>query len=162
MNVPKPTRECADCHVDISGRGRASLRCKSCQSEWHRKCKREYMRAARTSNIEQVRAYQREYHRAYRADPAIRKRLSDRELARYHRLGGHVHRRVLPALIERQANICGLCNALLPSDLAAIHVDHILPASKGGTNDVSNLQAAHAFCNGRKHDRIVEQALRLV
>ena len=35
----------------------------------------------------------------------------------------------------------------------AIHIDHIIPFSKGGSSEVGNLQPAHADCNLRKGAR---------
>lgn len=33
-------------------------------------------------------------------------------------------------------------------------LDHKMPVSKGGTNDISNLQIAHLRCNQRKGNRV--------
>ena len=69
-----------------------------------------------------------------------------------HRRSDRLRRR-LPALISAQAHRCGLCAKPLPSDLAAIHIDHIVPLSQGGHSRLSNLQATHAACNLRKGNR---------
>jgi hypothetical protein len=37
-------------------------------------------------------------------------------------------------------------------DLLAASIDHIVPRSRGGTNDDGNLQIAHLRCNLLKHD----------
>jgi 5-methylcytosine-specific restriction endonuclease McrA len=49
---------------------------------------------------------------------------------------------------------CVLCGAApeLDSDVR-LHVDHIVPRSKGGSNDMSNLQALCAECNLGKSNR---------
>jgi hypothetical protein len=47
--------------------------------------------------------------------------------------------------------ICGICGEILGSD--PIHIDHIVPVSKGGATEFENLQAAHARCNLRKGAR---------
>lgn len=59
----------------------------------------------------------------------------------------------LEKLIARDGLICGICGRALES-LATSDVDHILPRSLGGSNDLSNLQLSHAGCNRSK------QALR--
>ena len=68
--------------------------------------------------------------------------------------GQHVrgtgYRKHLPALIEHQRGICGICCEALPPDWSQIHVDHITPKSRGGTDAPDNLQAAHDSCNIRK------------
>jgi len=45
---------------------------------------------------------------------------------------------------------CSYCGKPGPST-----VDHIIPVSKGGTNDISNLTAACADCNSLKHNKDV-------
>jgi len=60
-------------------------------------------------------------------------------------------------LATRDGTTCGLCGR--PVDLSlkrntdgvmCASVDHIVPVSKGGTNDPSNLQLAHLACNQAK------------
>ena len=59
----------------------------------------------------------------------------------------------LPRLISDQKGMCGICNKALPGQISAeIHVDHIHPKSRGGTDDLGNLQATHVFCNRKKND----------
>lgn len=47
---------------------------------------------------------------------------------------------------------CALCGMPLTFEEATL--DHIVPLSKGGTNDISNLQLAHKKCNWEKGDTI--------
>jgi len=50
------------------------------------------------------------------------------------------------AKLRSNGNVCALCGRpILPDD--KIHIDHILPVRKGGTNDLSNLQVVHDTCN---------------
>lgn len=50
---------------------------------------------------------------------------------------------------------CGYCGAT--PDVAELHIDHILPRSAGGTNDICNLITACPQCNrGKGADRISE------
>ena len=65
-------------------------------------------------------------------------------------------RKHLLSLILEQNNICPLCNAILPEDTINIHVDHIYPRSKGGSNAKYNLQATHSECNMRKYNKTWE------
>jgi len=49
---------------------------------------------------------------------------------------------------------CVLCGAAPEVDSAVrLHVDHIIPRSKGGSNDISNLQLLCAECNLGKSNR---------
>jgi len=54
------------------------------------------------------------------------------------------------AVILANATVCGICGKPFtdPSDPAVL--DHVRPRAYGGTDDPSNLQAAHRSCNGRK------------
>lgn len=56
-------------------------------------------------------------------------------------------------LAERQDGLCGLCDWMLPAGWDDVQVDHIVPRARGGSDDVSNLQAVHARCNARKGAR---------
>lgn len=69
-------------------------------------------------------------------------------------------RRHLPELMCYQEGLCTLCGKPLPDDWLGensghIHVDHKQPRSKGGSDEIGNLQAVHAFCNLSKGDRWV-------
>jgi ATP adenylyltransferase len=46
---------------------------------------------------------------------------------------------------------CELCG--VPADECALEVDHIVPRNKGGTDELSNLQALCYRCNAMKRDR---------
>ena len=69
---------------------------------------------------------------------------------------GRTIRRFLPLLVSRQEGRCHWCWDFLPKrgdggyDYSRIHVDHIRPRSKGGTNDLENLQALCKWCNSEK------------
>ena len=51
-------------------------------------------------------------------------------------------------ILERDAHTCAYCGA------EANTVDHIIPASMGGSADPSNLLAACAKCNGAKSNKV--------
>ena len=48
-----------------------------------------------------------------------------------------------------KSRICGICNKELPG-IDRCTIDHIVPVSRGGTNDLSNLQLTHNKCNNVK------------
>ncbi|MCX6707779.1 MAG: DUF262 domain-containing protein, partial [Candidatus Woesearchaeota archaeon] len=57
-------------------------------------------------------------------------------------------------LLENQNNICPICASSLFLG-ENIEVDHIKPISKGGKDDISNLQMVHADCNKRKGSKMI-------
>lgn len=60
-----------------------------------------------------------------------------------------IHPRLRKKILMRDAYRCQICGGW--DNLA---VDHIIPESKGGTQDESNLQALCRTCNVRKGDRV--------
>lgn len=130
-------------------------------------------RRARWSNDpayrRRVLARQRAEHaRRYRTDPAYRSRILERdrrsrgtesrraykrrwERERYHRMGGKGYARWRGTLLLEQGFACGICGQTITA--ATPDVDHIVPVSKGGSSDKSNLQAACPTCNIRKGNR---------
>ena len=80
-----------------------------------------------------------------------KKRNSEIQLERHYRSGGHIPKGLKVTLWNRQSGNCGICAGPLNGKL---HIDHVMPIKLGGTNDVRNLQLAHATCNlakGAKH-----------
>ncbi len=62
-----------------------------------------------------------------------------------------VSKKVRAEITKRDGYSCQICGRKLPADL--LHPDHIIPRSKGGTDDPSNLQAACPTCNSVKGNR---------
>lgn len=56
-------------------------------------------------------------------------------------------------LVDRDGEVCGICQEVLDFELG-IHIDHIHPKSKGGSDKLENLQLAHPKCNLQKSDSI--------
>lgn len=58
-------------------------------------------------------------------------------------------------LLERHGPDCWLCGKPLGLDLPRTHaraatLDHVIPRSQGGTNELTNLRLAHRTCNYRR------------
>jgi hypothetical protein len=56
------------------------------------------------------------------------------------------------AVIARDGYVCGICGGDVES--TDVHIDHIFPRSRGGRDQLDNLQVAHSLCNLRKGARI--------
>ena len=54
-------------------------------------------------------------------------------------------------VLKRARFRCELCG--VSADVMALEVDHIIPRNKGGSDDISNLQALCYSCNAMKRDR---------
>jgi 5-methylcytosine-specific restriction endonuclease McrA len=65
------------------------------------------------------------------------------------RVPRHRQYRNLCAAIKANATFCGICGEGPRTDDPWV-VDHIVPRARGGSDDPTNLQAAHRSCNGRK------------
>jgi 5-methylcytosine-specific restriction enzyme A len=61
---------------------------------------------------------------------------------------GWSYQRKRQRILERDRFVCALCG-----HPGADSVDHVVPRSRGGSNDDSNLRAAHAHCNASRGAR---------
>jgi 5-methylcytosine-specific restriction protein A len=59
------------------------------------------------------------------------------------------YRNLRERLIEASGGRCYLCGKAFTADDPPV-IDHVTPRAHGGTDDESNLAAAHRSCNGRK------------
>ena len=59
-----------------------------------------------------------------------------------------IPRAVRNAVIERDGYVCGICT--LDVEPADVHLDHVIPYSKGGPHTIDNLRVTHSVCNMRK------------
>jgi len=60
---------------------------------------------------------------------------------------------------DRQKGKCYYCGKKLGTGKNAYHVDHIIPLSRGGSNDISNLVIACPQCNVSKQDKLLHEWL---
>lgn len=70
----------------------------------------------------------------------------------------HVYDRNKKIILSTQS-ICYLCGKPVnfdakPPDYYSPSIDHFIPLSKGGTNDIDNLFLAHLGCNLNKGDKL--------
>lgn len=143
--------------------------CKPCQKAYdaaHASVKNERKKALRLSNPaiaerrrEQERAYihnnaevvserKKAYYDAHpeqRRTEAHRRRALVREVS-----GNHTAQDVIDQY-KRQRGKCYYCKKKVGK---IYHIDHIIPLSRGGSNDPSNLVVTCQTCNSRKHNKL--------
>lgn len=82
----------------------------------------------------------------------------------------HWRNELVAYLVRRDGPKCGLCGKKVDltlksgtrgSDLGS-SVDHVIPRSKGGSDELSNLRLTHWGCNRKRGNRGVGEQLRLV
>lgn len=79
-------------------------------------------------------------------------------------------RALLQYLVDRDGDRCGICNRKVDITLKSgtrgsrrgPSVDHIVPRSLGGSDDLSNLRLAHWGCNQKRGNRAKDEQLALV
>ena len=64
---------------------------------------------------------------------------------------GYISGSLAYEVLKRAKFRCELCG--VPADEKSLQVDHIVPRSKGGLDDIINLQALCYTCNARKRDK---------
>jgi len=130
----------------------------------HRACKtcaksKTYTDAEKAARIERSKKWHRDNPDKVRA---TEKRYRDRnpgkrrELSAFRRLKKHLNKGYLPKhyfqiLYAQQMAHCAYCGCDL--NTAKVHLDHIIPLSKDGNHEWSNLCLSCAPCNQRKGDR---------
>lgn len=76
--------------------------------------------------------------------------------ARLKEAGGEVDADTIYQMYEDQQGLCAYCESPLFGDF---HVDHMMPLSRGGTNDWHNLAITCPSCNCSKQAKTVQEFL---
>lgn len=63
---------------------------------------------------------------------------------------------IVRQLIKAHGCVCGICGEEI-SRLKDVTLDHIVPRSKGGSDEITNLQLAHDECNQDKSNMLPEE-----
>lgn len=129
--------------------------------------KREHERQRHLRNPEHVRILQRERRarnservqalartarkRRFAANPDVFRAASHRERARKYGLHEHFTTAEWRALRTWFGNVCVACDS--PDN---VEVDHVVPLSTGGTNDIANIQPLCESCNSRKKAQAID------
>lgn len=161
------TKQCTLCKRDLphasfwrdkDSRDGLGRRCKECHGalnrDWERRHRKE--RAAKqrqriSANREKERRRYKQVYERRKHTPEYRARMRLRSVCRRARRQGHPPGSMLHTKYRQQRGKCYWCKAPLGD---VYHVDHVIPLSRGGTNDLSNLVLACPPCNLSKNDRL--------
>ncbi len=114
--------------------------------EWHHKQHKQYYLSNREERIANQQQYAktsqgRMVHKAHNHKRKAQKRASQ----------GAYTAQQLQEQMHRQKSKCYYCKVKLSK---VWHADHVVPLSRGGSNDISNIVIACPTCNMRKHARL--------
>lgn len=176
------TKTCRKCGADkplsdfprnTTTRDRLSCWCKKCHNtatntsarrdieryrEYHRQYDRNYNRTSekrrkwRQMDRQRKPDHYRQMHKRSMSTPSARALRRIRNAQRRAGIGdGRLRRELIGLRQKQQRGKCYWCGALLDS---SYHLDHVIPISRGGTNDPSNLVLACPPCNLSKSDKL--------
>jgi 5-methylcytosine-specific restriction endonuclease McrA len=126
--------------------------------DWHTRQNREQpcqpCREAKASHWKQRRLQNRDalnkWRKAWRANPEVQAKENLRSQVK----------NLYSQVIQEHGLTCYLCNEIIDAlaprrvgDLGwekGLHIDHVIPISKGGASTLENLRPCHAYCNQTK------------
>lgn len=139
-------------------------------------CKKAECKALRQREV------MRRQHQRKKDDPEYRRKrklLKYKRLAVEHRAKAEMYERLASGecvdrykpidIADRDGWICSLCGDPIDrdapyTDRLSLSIDHVVPLTKGGTDELANLRAAHMGCNATKGNRTLPngEQLRLI
>jgi 5-methylcytosine-specific restriction endonuclease McrA len=118
-----------------------------------REAKRQLWRSRRIEKKELINSKNRQRRRQrmrYEVDSATRRKNPEKVINGWSR----------DMVLETYGTTCHICKATIdltaprqvgvPGWESGLHLDHIIPISKGGKDTLENVRPAHAYCNQRK------------
>ena len=102
---------------------------------------------------EEKRTYLKQYYQTERGIIAKRASAHNRRARRKKAKGRHTTEQ-LHQQLKRQEGRCYYCHIELPTGRNSWHADHIVPLSRGGSNDINNIVISCPPCNRKKHDKL--------
>lgn len=121
-----------------------------------RRCQAKQTKANYKLHEEERKAYRRKHDDANRE--LVRSYTRNRMALKKKAPGSHTIEDV-KRQYDRQKGKCYYCGKKLGTGKNAYHVDHIIPLSRGGSNDISNLVIACPQCNVSKQDKLLHEWL---
>jgi 5-methylcytosine-specific restriction endonuclease McrA len=117
----------------------------------------EQTKQYKQENAGHIAEYKKRYAKTPKGKAVAKARSHNRRAHKLNNGGKHTGAQIL-ALFDLQSGVCPYCKTKLhKSGKNIFHADHIVPLSKGGTNDISNIQLLCPSCNMSKHDKLPEE-----
>jgi 5-methylcytosine-specific restriction endonuclease McrA len=117
-------------------------------------------RKYRKAHPEKVRAFQRKWNDAHLDKRRI---YEHNRRARIKGNGGNLPLDIEDILFELQEGVCYLCGDLLYGRLDdPPTIEHKIPISRGGSNDISNVGLAHLSCNNKKYTMTYDEFMEVL
>lgn len=118
--------------------------------------KKELDKKYREENKEKIAEYKREWIKTEIGKASKRASNHKRDLRTKETNDGTITRRSLVELFIEQDNKCFHCERELDHHAkGAVHLDHLIPLSKGGCHTISNVRWSCASCNLTKQAKLI-------
>lgn len=123
--------------------------------------RREAKRKYRQNAPEEVKQRKKEYDKKYFASEAGKittmKSIHKRRAQKLSSEDGTVTSQALDKLKEEQSYQCKYCKCELDfSAKGQVHLDHVIPLSKGGAHSITNVVWSCASCNLKKSNKLID------
>ena len=123
----------------------------------HRADNAEYYKQWRIDNTELMAEYGKQYRQTPKGKASDKANQHNRRAYKLQNGGKHTGAQVL-TLFNLQSGKCPYCKIKLhKTGNNKYHIDHFMPLSKGGSNDISNIQLLCPTCNLTKSAKLPEE-----